>query len=348
MTARQRPEVRRTAENASATRRASGKGANAGRDPSYRIPASKPARTQSVEAVTGRDQEFDGADWSPRHELAPGLHVVVTPIGNLGDITLRALWVLRNVDRILCEDTRVTAKLLARYGIEKPLDPYHDHNADRVRPAVIEALRRGEKLALVSDAGTPLVSDPGYKLVREAVAEGVPVTAAPGPSAALTSLTLSGLPPDTFLFAGFLPPRSAARQRGLAAWDGLPATLIFFEGPSRLAAALTDMAEVLGDRTAAVARELTKRHEEVRRGRLCELADHYRNAGPPRGEVVIVVGPPEPLIRTSDADLDERLRGMLRTQSLRDAVAALAGETGMPRRRLYERALALQSADGEA
>jgi 16S rRNA (cytidine1402-2'-O)-methyltransferase len=305
-------------------------------------------RTQSLEAVTGRDQEFDGADWSPRHELAPGLHVVATPIGNLGDITLRALWVLRNVDRILCEDTRVTARLLARYGIEKPLDPYHDHNAERIRPAVIEALRRGEKLALVSDAGTPLVSDPGYKLVREAVAGGVPVTAAPGPSAALTSLTLSGLPPDTFLFAGFLPPRSAARRRGLAAWEGLTATLIFFEGPSRLASALTDMAEVLGDRPAAVARELTKRHEEVRRGRLSELADHFRNGAPPRGEVAIVVGPPEPLIPTSDADLDDRLRGMLRTQSLRDAVAALAAETGIPRRRLYKRALALQSADGEA
>jgi len=165
-------------------------------------------------------------DWSPRHALALGLHLVATPIGNLGDISLRALWVLRGVDRILCEDTRVTARLLARYGIDKPLDPYHDHNADRVRPAVLEALRRGETLALVTDAGTPLVSDPGFKLVRAALAEDLPVIAAPGPSAALTALILSGLPPDVFLFAGFLPPRSVARRRALANWVGLADCLL--------------------------------------------------------------------------------------------------------------------------
>lgn len=291
--------------------------------------------------------KFDLVEWVPGHELAPGLHIVATPIGNLADITLRALWVLRHVDRILCEDTRVTAKLLARFGIEKRLDPYHDHNADRVRPAILESLRRGETLALVSDAGTPLVSDPGYKLVRAAVAEGLPVTASPGPSAALTALTLSGLPPDTFLFAGFLPQRSAARRRALGAWQALTVTLIFFEGPSRLADALTDMAETLGDRPAAVARELTKQHEEVRRARLRELADHYHNMGPPRGEVVIVVGPPELSVTTSDTDLDERLRGLLRRRSLRDAVAELANETGISRRKLYERALALQGAESE-
>ena len=193
----------------------------------------------------------DWTDWQPAHALAPGLHLVATPIGNLGDITLRALWVLRGVDRILCEDTRVTARLLAHFGIDKPLDAYHDHNADRVRPAVLEALRRGETLALVSDAGTPLVSDPGFKLVRAALAEDLPVTAAPGPSAALTALILSGLPPDRFLFAGFLPPRAAARRRTLTQWAALEATLIFFEGPSRLAAALADMAEILGARDAA-------------------------------------------------------------------------------------------------
>lgn len=288
--------------------------------------------------------DLDVTEWVAGHELAPGLHIVATPIGNLGDVTLRALWVLRHVDRILCEDTRVTAKLLARFGIEKRLDPYHDRNADRARPAILESLRRGETLALVSDAGTPLVSDPGYKLVRAAVAEGLPVTAAPGPSAALTALTLSGLPPDTFLFAGFLPPRSAARRRALEAWQALTATLIFFEGPSRLTDALTDMAEILGDRPAAVARELTKQHEEVRRARLRELADLYHNTGPPRGEAVIVVGPPEPPVSASDADLDARLRRLLRRRSLRDAVSELAGETGISRRRLYERALALQGA----
>jgi 16S rRNA (cytidine1402-2'-O)-methyltransferase len=260
----------------------------------------------------------------------------------MGDITLRALWVLRHVDRILCEDTRVTGRLLARFGIEKPLTPYHDHNADRVRPATLEALRRGEKLALVSDAGTPLVSDPGYKLVREALAEGLPVTTAPGPSAALSALTLSGLPPDSFLFAGFLPSRSAARRLALEACKGVQGSLIFFEGPSRLAGALADMAEVLGDRLAAVARELTKRHEEVRRDRLAALAEHYRNAGSPRGEVVVVVGPPEPLPKPEAQGIEERLRTLLTRESVRDAVAQLAAETGLARRVLYERALALQ------
>jgi len=284
---------------------------------------------------------MDAAAWSPDHELAAGLHLVATPIGNLGDMTLRGLWVLRNVDRILCEDTRVTARLLARFGIATPLDPYHDHNADRVRPAVLEGLRRGDRVALVSDAGTPLVSDPGFKLVRAALAENLPVTAAPGPSAALTALILSGLPPDVFLFAGFLPPRSTARRRALRQWTSLDATLVFFEGPSRLAASLADMAEVLGPRDAAVARELTKRHEEIRRGGLSELAAHYQMAGPPRGEAVIVVGPPEPEA-LPEADIDARLRELLETHSLRDAVARLAGETGLARRALYDRALALQ------
>jgi 16S rRNA (cytidine1402-2'-O)-methyltransferase len=287
------------------------------------------------------DSATKGAEWEPEHELAPGLHLVATPIGNLGDVTLRALWVLRNADRILCEDTRITARLLARFGIATPLSPYHDHNADRVRPIVLEALHRGEKVALVSDAGTPLVSDPGFKLVRDALAEDLPVTAVPGPSAALTALILSGLPPEVFLFAGFLPPRSAARRRMLAQWAKLVATLVFFEGPSRLAASLSDLTEILGDRKAAVARELTKRYEEVRRGRLSALAEHYREAGPPRGEVVIVVGPPEPEA-PREADIDTRLDRLLDTHSLRDAVSQLAAETGIPRRSLYDRALARQ------
>ena len=291
--------------------------------------------------------EADPVDWSPQHQLAPGLHVVATPIGNLGDITLRGLWVLRNVDRILCEDTRVTARLLARFGIDRPLEPYHDHNADRARPGVLDALRRGEKLALVSDAGTPLVSDPGYKLVREAVAAGLPVTAVPGPSAALTALVLSGLPPDAFLFAGFLPPRTASRLRVLKRWRELPVTLIFYEAPPRLAAALADMADVLGERDAVVARELTKRHEELRRGRLSELAAHYREAGPPRGETVVVVGPPQPAAPAADADIDRRLRETLAEHSLRDAVSIVAEETTISRRSLYERALAMQKQPAE-
>jgi len=270
------------------------------------------------------------------------LHLVATPIGNLGDITLRALWVLDSVDRILCEDTRVTARLLAQFGIEKPLDPYHDHNADRVRPAVLAALRRGDTLALVSDAGTPLVSDPGYRLVRDALAEGLTVTAAPGPSAAVTALILSGLPPDAFAFAGFLPPRAAARRKALASWAGLAATLVFFEGPSRLSASLADMATVLGDRPAMVARELTKRHQELRRGTLVELAAQYCVAGPPRGEIVVVVGPPIEADAPNAGDLDTRLDALLARMSLRDAVTALAGETGLARRTLYDRALTRQ------
>ena len=286
------------------------------------------------------------ADWAPPHALAPGLHLVATPIGNLGDITLRALWVLRSVDRILCEDTRVTSRLLARYGIKKPLELYHDRNAERARPAVIEALRRGERLALVADAGTPLVSDPGFKLVRTALAEELPVTSAPGASAALTALILSGLPTDRFLFVGFLPPRSAARRRKLAEWSGLGATLILFEGAPRLAATLADMADILGERNAAVARELTKRHEEVRRGPLHALAEHYLGDGAPRGEVVIVVGPPAPAAPVVADDVDSRLRALLEGGSVRDAVLRLAGETGIARRTLYERALLLQRESG--
>ncbi len=324
-----------------------------GGDPNHRAPTSKPAERQSerqsprrhggASDATGRYDPADcPADWTPAHTLTPGLHLVATPIGNLGDITLRALWVLRNVDRILCEDTRVTARLLAHFRIDKPLEPYHDHNADRVRPAVLDALRRGDTLALVSDAGTPLVSDPGFKLVRAALAEGLPVTAAPGPSAALTALILSGLPPDRFFFAGFLPPRAAARRRALTQWAALDAALIFFEGPSRLAAALADMVEILGPREAVIARELTKRHEEIRRFPLDALARHYREAGPPRGEVVIVAGPPVAAsVTAGDDDVEARLRELLSGHSLRDAVALLADQTGIARRTLYERALAI-------
>src|SRR3954451_3353197 len=344
--ARKQQGLRRNAEDASAARMTSGRDAGGGGDPNHRAPASKPGPKQSERQSPPRSgvsigTERDPVDWHPAHTLAPGLHLVATPIGNLGDITLRALWVLRNADRILCEDTRVTARLLAHFGIDKKLDAYHDHNAERVRPAVLDALRRGEKLALVSDAGTPLVSDPGFKLVRAALAEDLPVTAAPGPSAALTALILSGLPPDRFLFAGFLPPRSAARRRALAQWAALDATLIFFEGPSRLPSALADMDESLGGRDAAVARELTKLYEEIRRGPLDALARHYRDSGPPRGEVVIVVGPPNAAPVATEAEVEQRLRALLDEHSLRDAVALLADETGIARRTLYERALAL-------
>ena len=341
--------MRRSAELGSNATASSDKNAIAPADPSHRVASSKPGRILSARSSEPAGAECGGgagtesgiADWQPQHTLAPGLHLVATPIGNLGDVTLRALWVLRQVDRILCEDTRVTRRLLARFGIDRPLETYHDHNADRVRPAVLDALRQGARLALVSDAGTPLIADPGYKLVRAAIAEQLPVTAAPGASAALTALLLSGLPTDVFLFAGFLPPRAAARRHRLADWAGLKATLIFYEGRSRLAAALTDMATVLGDRDAAVARELTKRHEEMRRGRLNELAAHYHAAGPPPGEMVVVIAPPEKAASPDGDEIDARLGALLGTASLRDAVARVAAETGLKRRQVYERALAL-------
>jgi 16S rRNA (cytidine1402-2'-O)-methyltransferase len=257
---------------------------------------------------------------------------------------VRALAVLHAADRIFCEDTRVTGKLLSRYGISTSLAAYHDHNAEQVRPLVLATLRRGERVALVSDAGTPLVSDPGYKLVRAALAEDLPVTAIPGPTASVTALILSGLPPDAFLFAGFLPARQAARRRALARWVAVEATLVFYETTPRLAESLADMAEVLGNREAAVARELTKLHEEVRRRRLSALAAHYRLAGAPRGEAVVVVGPPEHH-EPDPAEVDERLRTALAELGVRGAAAKLAAETGIPRGELYRRALAMRDAE---
>jgi 16S rRNA (cytidine1402-2'-O)-methyltransferase len=309
-----------------------------GRQPSRRSVPSKPDRT--------RTRPRHGAAPPPPREiaaaadLAPGLYLVATPIGNLGDVTVRALEILRGVDRIFCEDTRVTARLLARYGIKKPLARYDDHSGPAVRPAILAGLRAGERLALVADAGTPLVSDPGYKLVRAAVAEDLNVTAAPGPSAALAALILSGLPPDVFLFAGFLPARRAARRRLLVQRAALDATLIFFESAHRLGASLADLAELLGRREAAVARELTKLHEEVRRAPLDELAEHYRTAGPPRGEAVIVVGPPA-LLLPEGGEIEVRLAAAVSEFGVREAAARLAAETGLARRELYCRALAI-------
>jgi 16S rRNA (cytidine1402-2'-O)-methyltransferase len=317
--------VKRTGGNTSAARATSGD-SGGGCEPSGAPSPSKPDPAEPSAAGAA---------------LSPGLHLVATPIGNLGDVSSRALGVLRAAERIYCEDTRITARLLARYAIRTPLETYHDHNAEQVRPAILAALRRGGRVALVSDAGTPLVCDPGYKLVRAAIAEGLPVTAAPGPSAALTALILSGLPPDAFLFAGFLPKPRAARRQALARWATLSATLIFYEAPPRLAASLADLSEILGPRQAAVARELTKLHEEVRRGPLPDLAGHYRQVGPPRGEIVIVVGPPEPVLPDAN-EVDRRLRAVLGELGVRDAAAQLAAETGLPRSELYRRALAIR------
>ena len=278
----------------------------------------------------------------------PGtLTIVATPIGNLGDISRRAVESLAHADLVACEDTRVTAKLLSAYDIHTPMIAYHEHNAARVRPLLLERLRAGQVVALVSDAGTPLISDPGYRLVEAVIEEGLAVTAAPGASALLTALVLSGLPSDRFLFAGFLPPKGAARRTGIRELAAVPPTLIFYEAPSRVAATLADLHSVLGNRLGAVARELTKLFEEVRRGSLEELAAFYAAAPTPKGEIVIVVGPPRAgsPAEHDETALDRALEAALAGHSVSEAAALVAAETGLPRRVLYARALQLRKPD---
>jgi len=276
--------------------------------------------------------------------IAPGLVLVATPIGNLADMSSRALAALREADLVLCEDTRMTARLLMHYGITARTSPLHDHNEESRIPALLNMLREGGRVALVSDAGTPLMSDPGFRLVRAALAAGLPVSAVPGPNAAVMALILSGLPPQPFLFMGFPSPRSAARlvafgQLRAAERVGLSATLLWHEAPHRLAESLADLAVQFGDRPAAVARELTKRFEEVRRGTLPELAAHYA-ANAARGEITIVVGP-APEDASNAEDLDEQLRQAMTQNSLKDAAALVSTATGLPRKVVYARALAL-------
>ena len=277
--------------------------------------------------------------------LPGGLYLVATPIGNLGDISLRALETLAAADVIACEDSRVTRKLIEHYGIATQLTPYHEHNAAEARPRLLARHADGQSVALVSDAGTPLISDPGYKLVRAACAAGHAVTAVPGASAVLTALSAAGLPTDRFFFEGFLPPSQAARQRRIAALVSIPASLVLFESGPRLPAALADLASTLGSRDAAICRELTKLHEEIRRGPLDELARHYAAGGETRGEIVIVVAPPRGGGKNAD-DIDELLRRALARVSVKDAVGEVAFATGRPRREVYQRALALTK-DGD-
>ena len=272
--------------------------------------------------------------------LEPGLYVTATPIGNLGDITYRAVETLKAADLILCEDTRRTAKLCAAYGVKTPRAPYHDHNAEEVRPGVIKKLQDGARICLVSDAGTPLISDPGYKLVRAARDAGAKVFAAPGPCAAVAALSAAGAPSDRFLFAGFPPAKSGARRKMLQALAAARETLIFYETPARLAASLAQMAEILGNRTAVVARELTKLHEEFREGALADLAAHYA-AHPPKGEIVVVAHPPATR-RTTAEDLDRFLKTALAEMTVRDAATAAAEALGVKRGEAYTRALALK------
>jgi len=276
--------------------------------------------------------------------LAPGLHLVATPIGNLADITLRALSVLARADVVYCEDTRHSRILLSHYSVSARLRPYHEHNAERERPAVLAELAAGRRVALISDAGTPLVSDPGYKLVREAIALGHRVECIPGASAALAGLAVSGLPTDAFFFAGFLPPREAARRARLAELKAIPSTLIFFEAPSRVAECLADMALVLGPRPAALARELSKLHEEVLRGPLPDLAARLA-AADVKGEIVLVVAPPQSEA-ASEADIEQRLERALETMSLRDAAKAVAETLAEPKGRVYDIGLRLKDQAG--
>ncbi|MBI3433717.1 MAG: 16S rRNA (cytidine(1402)-2'-O)-methyltransferase [Proteobacteria bacterium] len=297
-------------------------------------PMAQPGAGQARQFIVG-GQAIDA------RALTPGLYVVATPIGNLGDVTLRALETLAGADLIACEDTRVTARLLERYGIATALTPYHDHNAPRARPKLLARLAAGAAIALVSDAGTPLVSDPGYRLVRAAHESGHAVSALPGASATLAALAVAGLPTDRFVFAGFLPPKHGPRMARIGELAPLAATLILFETGPRIASALADLAAGLGAREAALCRELTKRHEEVRRGDLARLAAGAATQET-RGEFVIVVAPPDPALAQAGArEVDDLLRAALARVSLRDAVEEVAAASGRKRREVYERALAL-------
>ncbi len=273
--------------------------------------------------------------------LTPGLYLVATPIGNLRDITIRALETLAAADLIACEDTRVTRRLLDHYGISTPLTPYHEHNAAAARPKLIARLGEGEAVALVSDAGTPLVSDPGFKLVREVREAGHAVVAAPGPSAALAALVSSGLPTDRFFFEGFLPAKAGQRKARIAELSQIPGTLIFYESGPRVAQALAALAEGLGPRQAAACRELTKLHEEIRRGDLAALAQQYAEGAESRGEFTVIVEPPQDREEVDADAVDALLKRALRQGSVKDAVSDVAAATGRPRREIYQRALEL-------
>lgn len=279
-------------------------------------------------------------------KAAPGLHLVATPIGNLGDITLRALETLAGVDIVACEDTRITRRLIERFSISATLKQYHEHNAEQARPKILEALARGSSIALVSDAGTPLISDPGFKLVREVSAAGFPVIALPGPSSVLAALSVAALPTDRFFFEGFLPSKQNARRTRIAELARIDATLVMFESGARVQECLHDLASIVGERDAAICREMTKLHEEVRRATVSELAG-ISDTLETRGEFVLVIGPPAADAGLmNDAALDDLLRTSLARGSVKDAVAHAVEVSGRPRREIYARALEL-SKDGD-
>lgn len=276
-------------------------------------------------------------------QITPGLYLVATPIGNARDITLRAIDVLRTADILACEDTRVTRKLLSVHDIRpERLVSYHEHNAAEMRPKLIEHLNSGKIVALVSDAGTPMINDPGFRIAADCREAGIPVQAIPGASAVTTGLMLAGLPTDRFMYCGFPPPKQGKRTTWLGEIKDIPTTLVFLESAKRLAASLTDMASVLGDRDCAVVREMTKKFEETRRDKLSALSIHYQEAGPPKGEITVVVGPPLEGDEMSDTDIDTLLLNALKTERVKDAANLVAAQTGRPKRDLYARALALK------
>jgi len=303
---------------------------------------AKPASINNSVEVTpsGRTFSVNGQTLTARKPV-PGLYLVATPIGNLGDITLRALETLAGVDVIACEDTRITRRLTERYAIKAELKPYHEHNAALVRPRILARLAQGEAIALVSDAGTPLISDPGFKLVREVCAAGNRVFALPGPSSVLAALSVAALPTDRFFFEGFLPAKETARRARLSELSKVDATLVLFESGNRVQDAIADLAAIMGDREAAICRELTKLHEDITRAPLSELANNADKLET-RGEFVLVIAPPSEQAQTMTADaLDDVLRTSLRGASVRDAVAHAVEISGRPRREIYARALEL-------
>ncbi|MEM8914268.1 MAG: 16S rRNA (cytidine(1402)-2'-O)-methyltransferase [Pseudomonadota bacterium] len=307
---------------------------------------SKPLDDRPTDGASApRDPRGPVAACKPEEAaLAPGLYLVATPIGNLADITVRALDTLRAADMIACEDTRRTRPLLSHYGVRATMVPLHDHNEAQAARGIVDHIEAGRSVALVSDAGMPLISDPGFGLVGAVRKAGHPVTSIPGPTAPLVALQLAGLPSDRFCFCGFPPPRQAARKRFLAEFAAVPASLIFFESPRRLAASLADMAAIFGPRQAGIARELTKLHEEVRTDTLTALADAYRDEGPPRGEIVVVVDRAEAEAGQADEGrLDELLRDALGRVRLKEAVAEVSAITGIARGDVYSRALALKN-----
>jgi len=318
-------------------------------DPSSRTstPAGSAAGDPPADEAGASRAEASGAERpGPRRDVAleAGLYVVSTPIGNLRDVTLRALDTLASADRVYAEDTRVTIRLLNAYGIKARLSAYHEHSGEGVRGEILAALARGERIALVSDAGTPLISDPGFKIVRAAIAAGARVIPIPGASALTAALAGAGLATDQFFFAGFPPAKTGARTRFLDALAGVDATLVFYESGGRLGETLAAMAAAFGTRDAVIARELTKLHEEFRRGTLEDLAHFHAAAEAPKGEIVVLVGPPGGAAAPDASEIDAALRAALSSMSVKDAAALVAGQFGVARQQAYARALALKNA----